>query len=332
MSGLLEQLAAGLRTTSADGLDLVGQLRAIRARVDAVVDREYQVFTKEVVARARGRAASASSLVDDLSPDDRRYVDKLFAEHIFPVLTPLAVDPAHPFPYISNLSLSLAVTVRDPATGEDALRAGQGAAAAAPLPCAPRRPALRAARAAHRGAARHAVSRHGGAVALPRSGSRATPTSRSRTKPRTSSRRSSRCCGAAAASASSCGSRSTPRMTARGARPALPGARALGVRRHHRRRPARPRRALRRSTRSTGPTSRPRCGCRRRRTSLQRRPGTRLLPPAVQPATCSCTTPTTRSPPRSSSSSSRRPAIRTCSRSSRPSTAPPGPRARSCAR
>jgi polyphosphate kinase len=117
VSGLLEQLAAGLRTTSADGLDLVDQLRAIRVRVDAVVAREYQVFTKEV-APALEDAGIRFVAVDELAADDRRYVDDLFAERIFPVLTPLAVDPAHPFPYISNLSLSLAVTVRDPESGD----------------------------------------------------------------------------------------------------------------------------------------------------------------------------------------------------------------------
>src|SRR5262249_42881153 len=56
---------------------------------------------------------------EDLSADDRAYLDDVFVERIFPVLTPLAVDPAHPFPYISNLSLNLAVTVHDPTTGED---------------------------------------------------------------------------------------------------------------------------------------------------------------------------------------------------------------------
>ena len=117
VSGLLEQLAAGLRITSPDGLDLVDQLKAIRGRVDALVAREYELFTKEIVP-ALEEADVRFVSVDDLSPDDRAHVDEMFASDIFPVLTPLAVDPAHPFPYISNLSLSLAVTVRDPATGE----------------------------------------------------------------------------------------------------------------------------------------------------------------------------------------------------------------------
>ncbi len=56
---------------------------------------------------------------DELSDDDRAHLEELFAELIFPVLTPLAVDPAHPFPYISNLSLNLAVTVRDPSSGDE---------------------------------------------------------------------------------------------------------------------------------------------------------------------------------------------------------------------
>src|SRR5687768_13914518 len=54
----------------------------------------------------------------DLDPAEWRHVDEFFEAQVFPVLTPLAVDPGHPFPYISDLSLSLAVTVRDPESGE----------------------------------------------------------------------------------------------------------------------------------------------------------------------------------------------------------------------
>ena len=53
---------------------------------------------------------------DELDDDDRKYLDEVFEERIYPVLTPLAVDPGHPFPYISDLSLNLAVVVRDPVT------------------------------------------------------------------------------------------------------------------------------------------------------------------------------------------------------------------------
>ena len=55
---------------------------------------------------------------DDLDEDDRKYLVEVFEHRIFPVLTPLAVDPGHPFPYISNLSLNLAVLVRDPESDE----------------------------------------------------------------------------------------------------------------------------------------------------------------------------------------------------------------------
>ncbi|MET0920824.1 MAG: polyphosphate kinase 1 [Acidimicrobiia bacterium] len=117
VAGLLEQVAAGLRARSADGLELTEQLRAIRARVASLVARQYQVFTNEITP-ALVEAGIHFVPFDELSAVDRTSVDEMFAERIFPVLTPLAVDPAHPFPYISNLSLSLAVSVRDPANGE----------------------------------------------------------------------------------------------------------------------------------------------------------------------------------------------------------------------
>jgi len=117
VAGLVEQLSAGLRTTTPDGLDLVDQLRAIRTRADELVARQAAVFAKEV---APALADGGIHFVDwdELAGGDRAYLDTMFAERIFPVLTPLAVDPAHPFPYISNLSLNLAVTVRDGTTGE----------------------------------------------------------------------------------------------------------------------------------------------------------------------------------------------------------------------
>src|SRR5256885_3609916 len=118
VSGLRDQLDAGLRTTTADGLDLVNQLRSLRSRVDVLATRAATVFAKEV-APALEEAGIRNASWDDLSLDDRAHLDEMFVDSIFPVLTPLAVDPAHPFPYISNLSLNLAVTVRDPSSGDE---------------------------------------------------------------------------------------------------------------------------------------------------------------------------------------------------------------------
>jgi polyphosphate kinase len=117
VSGLKEQLAAGVRSTSPDGLDQVEQLRAIRARVEELVTRQAAVFTKEVVPALRDAGVEFADW-EELSGDERDQLRREFEHRIFPVLTPLAVDPAHPFPYISNLSLNLAVAVRDPVAGD----------------------------------------------------------------------------------------------------------------------------------------------------------------------------------------------------------------------
>src|SRR3954454_24611364 len=118
VSGLMEQLDAGLRTTTADGLDLVDQLRSIRERVDDLVTRAAAVFSKEIVPALDDDGIRFADW-DALSDDDRAHLEEMFVDSIFPVLTPLAVDPAHPIPYISNLSLNLAVTVRDPSSGDE---------------------------------------------------------------------------------------------------------------------------------------------------------------------------------------------------------------------
>jgi polyphosphate kinase len=118
VSGLQEQLDAGLRTTSPDGLDPGEQLRAIRARVQPLVARQATIFTQEIAPALEEHGVRFCDW-DELSDGYRAHLEEVFEERIFPVLTPLAVDPAHPFPYISNLSLNLAVLVRDPNSGEE---------------------------------------------------------------------------------------------------------------------------------------------------------------------------------------------------------------------
>jgi polyphosphate kinase len=117
VSGLKEQLEAGIRPTSQEGIDQVEQLSAIRDRVEEMVTVQAAVFTKDV------RPALQDAGIEfcdwhDLAEDSRAQLTHEFEDRIFPVLTPLAVDPAHPFPYISSLSLNLAVVVRDATTGE----------------------------------------------------------------------------------------------------------------------------------------------------------------------------------------------------------------------
>jgi polyphosphate kinase len=116
VAGLKDQVDAGLRTRSADGLRPSEALRAIGTRVAELVDRQSRIFVDSVVpalAEAGVRVADWSSLDDT----DREHLTEAFNRQIFPVLTPLSVDPGHPFPYISNLSLNLIVRVGDPITG-----------------------------------------------------------------------------------------------------------------------------------------------------------------------------------------------------------------------
>ena len=116
VAALRDKAAAGLGAPSADGLTPVEQLRAIRPRVEELVRRQGEIFLSDVVPAL----ADAGIVLSDwasLDEDDREYLVDVFEHRIFPVLTPLAVDPGHPFPYISNMSLNLAVSVRDPVTG-----------------------------------------------------------------------------------------------------------------------------------------------------------------------------------------------------------------------
>jgi polyphosphate kinase len=117
VAGLKDQLAAGLAGTDPAGLTPSEQLKAVRAEVDALVERRDRVFLEGVVPELGQHGIHLSSW-ESLDDEDRTFMEQVFQSRIFPVLTPLAVDPGHPFPYISNLSLNLAVIVRDPVTGD----------------------------------------------------------------------------------------------------------------------------------------------------------------------------------------------------------------------
>jgi polyphosphate kinase len=117
VAGLKDQLAAGLSGTDPAGLNPSDQLKAIRAEVDGLLERRARAFLEVLVPQLADRGIHLSSW-ESLDGDDRTYMERVFEERIFPVLTPLAVDPGHPFPYISNLSLNLAVIVRDPTTAD----------------------------------------------------------------------------------------------------------------------------------------------------------------------------------------------------------------------
>ena len=117
VAALKDQVAAGLRTPAVDGLTPRQQLAAISQFVADMVKRQEGMLINTLLPEMR---RNGIDVVDwaDLAVADRLELSGEFERRIFPVLTPLAVDPAHPFPYISNLALSLAAMVSDPETGE----------------------------------------------------------------------------------------------------------------------------------------------------------------------------------------------------------------------
>jgi polyphosphate kinase len=118
VAGLKRRLKAGLPMRGGDQVPLRTQLEMIAERAADLVTRHAACFADEVLPKL---AAEGIELVRwaDLDAPERERLRTYFREHVFPVLTPLAVDPAHPFPYISSRSLNLAVAVRDPHGGPE---------------------------------------------------------------------------------------------------------------------------------------------------------------------------------------------------------------------
>ncbi len=112
VAGLKDQLVSAVTILSPDGLSPRGQLKAIRARLSEVLLELERLYADTLVPML-GEAGYEIIPLSELGRQGKERLAGEFEKSVFPVLTPLSVDPAHPFPYISNLSLNLAVEVRD---------------------------------------------------------------------------------------------------------------------------------------------------------------------------------------------------------------------------
>jgi polyphosphate kinase len=115
---LEDKVAAGVQTPSIDGVRPRQQLESIRERVLSLVERQDRLVL-DVLLPELAQTRIAVVPFSSLGAEDHDRMTKYFDENVYPVLTPLAVDPGHPFPMISNLSLNIAVYVRDDVTGEE---------------------------------------------------------------------------------------------------------------------------------------------------------------------------------------------------------------------
>lgn len=112
VAGLIGQARAGIISQSSDGMTPQQQLTAINQQARALIAAQQRVFL--TLRQELARAGIVLAAADDLSPDDHAYLDQYFMERVFPVLTPLAIDPAHPFPFIQNMGQVLVLKlIRD---------------------------------------------------------------------------------------------------------------------------------------------------------------------------------------------------------------------------
>ncbi len=113
VAGLRRQVAARVQQTPPDGLTAREQLDAIERRVTDLLEQARHCLHDLLLPALAANGVRLLTMAE-LTAAERESMDAFFETHVFPVLTPLAVDPGHPFPYISNLSLSLAVQLREP--------------------------------------------------------------------------------------------------------------------------------------------------------------------------------------------------------------------------
>ncbi|MGD8244081.1 MAG: polyphosphate kinase 1 [Anaerolineae bacterium] len=117
VSGLRRQLAAGALKAPPDGMTPAEQLAAIRRQLLPQLAKQYDCWRKDLLPKLDSAGMQVLGY-DELKRKQRKLMRNYFKEEIYPALTPLAFDPGHPFPHISNLSINLAVVIHDPLHGE----------------------------------------------------------------------------------------------------------------------------------------------------------------------------------------------------------------------
>ena len=118
VAGLMRRIKAGITPVRASGLDANQVLAQVTCRAKELTARQAALFQEDIRPALAERNVSILGW-DELEPHQQERLTRYFRHHIYPVLTPLAVDPSHPFPYISGLSLNLAVILRNPRSGKE---------------------------------------------------------------------------------------------------------------------------------------------------------------------------------------------------------------------
>ncbi|MEM7372929.1 MAG: polyphosphate kinase 1 [Bacteroidota bacterium] len=113
VAGLQEQIAAGVQDIAADGLAPAELLSRISIQTHKSVVRQAQIFSKDILPKLRKKGIRLRS-INSLRKHEKQYLQQYFRDQVFPVLTPLAIDPTHPFPQLKSLGLNLMVELRTP--------------------------------------------------------------------------------------------------------------------------------------------------------------------------------------------------------------------------
>ena len=118
VASLKRKLESGLTKKNTAGFTPFELMAEISKKTQELIARQTKCFQTDILPKLAQNGIEITDW-ESLNEDEKSYINKIFTNRIFPVLTPLAVDPSHPFPYISGLSLNLAVLVKQPETNEE---------------------------------------------------------------------------------------------------------------------------------------------------------------------------------------------------------------------